>query len=77
MAFDNVFRIYNQGNFQIKIIHADPEFKTFKNDFLDIDIELNCASAQEHIPEVERRYVRSRSDIVQCSIISPTRLFLK
>ena len=26
----------------------------FKNDFLDIDIELNCASAQEHVPEVER-----------------------
>ena len=53
VAFDNVFRIYNQGNFQIKIVHADPEFKTFKDNFLDIDIELNCASAQEHIPKVK------------------------
>ena len=52
-AFDNVFRIYNTAEFQIKMIHADPEFKIFKDDFADIDIELNCASAQEHIPEVE------------------------
>ena len=54
VTFDNVFRIYNQGNFQIKIIHADPESKTFKNDFLNIYIKLNCASAQEHVPKVER-----------------------
>ena len=53
-AFDNVFRIYNTAEFQIKMIHADPEFKIFKDDFADIDIELNCASAQEHVPDVER-----------------------
>ena len=54
IAFNNIFKIYNQANFQIKIIHADPEFKALKDDFMDIDIELNWASAQEHILEVEQ-----------------------
>ena len=53
-AFDNVFQIYNTAKFQIKTIHADPKFKIFKDDFTDIDINLNWASAQEHVPDVER-----------------------
>ena len=40
-AFNNVFRIYNTAKFQIKTIHANPEFKMFKDDFTDIDINLN------------------------------------
>ena len=53
-ASNNVFRIYNTAEFQIKTIHADPEFKIFKDDFTDIDINLNWASAQEHVPHIER-----------------------
>ena len=53
-AFNQVFRIYNHGGFTISKIHCDPEFHHLHDVLVDIDIELNCALAQQHVVEVER-----------------------
>ena len=38
-AIDNIFRVYNKGNFTIKEIRADPEFIKISNEILnDMDI---------------------------------------
>ena len=61
-GFDNVFRIYNKAGFRITELHVDPEFKFLKEVMKDIDIELNCSSAQEHVPDIERsiRVIKER-----------------
>ena len=61
-ALDNVFRIYNLNGFVISKMFADPEFVELKPTLADIDIELNCCSAQEHVPEIERsiRVIKER-----------------
>ena len=53
-TFNNVFQIYNTAKFQIKTIHADPEFKIFKDDFTNIDIDLNWASTQKHVLDIKQ-----------------------
>ena len=53
-AFDAVFCIYNSGGFTVSKIYCDPEFHHLKDVMADIDIELCCVAAQEHVSEVER-----------------------
>ena len=53
-AFDEVFRLYNRAGFTIAYLHVDPEFKLLRKRMEDNDIEVSFASAQEHVPEVER-----------------------
>ena len=54
-ALDNVFRVYNKGNFKIKEIRADPEFIKISDDVLDdMDIHFNPTPAQAHEPFIER-----------------------
>ena len=54
-ALDTIFRIYNHSGFKITTIKADQEFKPILNDIKDdLDITMNFASAQEHVPEAER-----------------------
>ena len=54
-ALDNVFRVYNKGNFKIKEIRADPEFIKISDDVLDeMDIQFNPTPAQAHEPFIER-----------------------
>ena len=52
--FDNVFRVYNQAGFMVSKIFTDPEFQVPEKKFLDNDIDMECAAAQEHVPEVKR-----------------------
>ena len=61
-AFDTVFQVYNKAGFRISKVYGDPEFEMMRNTFIDLDIELNSASAQEHVPEVERaiRVIKER-----------------
>ena len=61
-AFDEVFRVYNRGGFTISRIYCDPEFRHLRQTMVDIDIELECAAAQEHVSEVERliRVIKER-----------------
>ena len=53
-AFDTVFCIYNKAGFTIKTVFGDPEFDIMRDTFVDLDIDQNVASAQEHVPEIER-----------------------
>ena len=53
-ALDEIFRIYNSAGFIIKIIKADQEFKPLLNPIKDdLEVDLNLAAAQEHVPEAE------------------------
>ena len=60
--FDYVFRVYNRAGFVISKIFTDPEFHVLEKEFLDNNIDMECAAAQEHIPEVERtiRVIKER-----------------
>ena len=55
-AFDQTFRVYNKGGFNIATLHIDPEFNILKDYMMDIDngIELAPVSAQQHVPDIER-----------------------
>ena len=54
-ALDTVFRVYNNAGFRIKMIKADQEFRPILDEIKDeLDITMNYASAQEHVPEAER-----------------------
>ena len=46
----------------ISKIFMDPEFHVLEKEFLDNDIDMECAAAQEHVPEVERtiRVIKER-----------------
>ena len=49
-SFDNKFRVYYQAWFQIQMVHLDPKFKPMVDKFKDIDITMDYATAQEHVP---------------------------
>ena len=54
-GLDNVFRIYHAAGFKVVKIHCDKEFESLKTQLKDdYKINVNCASAQEHVPEAER-----------------------
>ena len=62
-ALDVIFRQYNKANFRIATIHCDAEFKPIMDDIKDdLDIDMNYANAQEHVPEAERnnRVIKER-----------------
>ena len=62
-ALDTVFGQYNKAGFRIAIIHCDNEFRPILDDIKDdLDIKMNYASAQEHVPEAERnnRVIKER-----------------
>ena len=54
-ALDTVFRVYNHAGFSITTIKADQEFKPILDEIKDVlNITMNYANAQEHVPEAER-----------------------
>jgi hypothetical protein len=54
-GIDSIFRLYNNAGFRIKRIHCDQEFRTMMEKVSDeVDIEMNYATASEHVPEAER-----------------------
>ena len=61
-ALDDTFVKYNHAGFEIKQLHADPEFQCVETALKQIGIDPNIASAKEHIPEIERaiRVVKER-----------------
>ena len=62
-ALDAIFRQYNKAGFRIATIHCDGEFRSIMDDIKDdLDIDMNYASAQEHVPEAERnnRVIKER-----------------
>ena len=62
-ALDIIFRQYNKAGFRIATIHCDNEFRPIMDDIKDeLSIDMNYASAQEHVPEAERnnRVIKER-----------------
>ncbi|KAL7562162.1 hypothetical protein ACA910_020358 [Epithemia clementina (nom. ined.)] len=55
LALKDVFRIYNAAGFCITKIHVDNEFRTLRENLMNLEnIEIKLANAQEHVPEAER-----------------------
>jgi hypothetical protein len=61
-AVAKVVHIYRARNFQVQFIFADNEFKGLRAKILELKIYLNCAAANEHVPEIERaiRVIKER-----------------
>ena len=53
-ALDETFVRYNKADFEVKELHADPEFECLREELAVNDIELNCCAAQEHQSDAER-----------------------
>src|SRR6056300_1475608 len=54
-AIDEVLRIYNYGDFQIRTIYCDNEFKPVFDDVKDeMNVNMNYAAPGEHEPTIER-----------------------
>jgi hypothetical protein len=45
--------------------HTDNEFEPMRGDFLDLGVELNVASNDEHVPEI-KRYIRIVKELTRC-----------
>ena len=62
-ALDDVLRIYNKNGYLITTIFTDQEFIPLLQPLQDEDsVDLNPASAKEHVPEIERsnRVIKER-----------------
>jgi hypothetical protein len=63
IALDSVFRVYNMAGFKIKSIHCDNEYCSLMQELESIhEVKMNYASAQGHVPEIERsiRVIKER-----------------
>jgi hypothetical protein len=56
-AFKEMYQYYLQRGFHITVVHADGEFAPLKPliESMAGDPMVNLASANEHVPEIERR----------------------
>jgi hypothetical protein len=57
-AFKEIYQYYFQRGFHITVLHVDSEFaplKTMIETMPSCPIMVNLASANEHVPEIERR----------------------
>ena len=62
-ALDQVLRAYNARGFRITTIYCDNECKPLFEPIRDeLDIEMNYATAYEHVPEAKRnnRVIKER-----------------
>ena len=58
-----LLREYNKAGFVITMIHCDSEYKSLMDEVNDkLDIVMNYANAQDHVPEAERnnRVIKER-----------------
>ena len=54
-SIDVILRYYNKAGYKIKSIHCDQEFRPIMDRVSDdLDIEMNYATTDEHVPEAER-----------------------
>ena len=55
-TIDNAIVVYKQRGFKVTILYMDREFEPMRGYLLERHgIQLNTTSADEHVPEVERR----------------------
>jgi hypothetical protein len=56
-ALREIIQVYNRAGFQVRRIHCDNEFANIMDELVngdELDIEINYANPQEHVPEAER-----------------------
>lgn len=59
-AIEDISRIYHKEGFRVRLIHADPEFKSIEDKLWDKHrIKMNCCNRQDHVPLAERNHQRS------------------
>ena len=59
-------RIYDQRGFKITQINSDGQFESLRGDLAAMQIHLNVASNDEHVPEIER-HIRTIKERTRCS----------
>jgi hypothetical protein len=64
-AFKNIRGIYARRGFRVTLCHADGEFEPMRGALIDLGIDMNIVSADEHVPEVER-YIRTVKERTRC-----------
>ena len=68
-SIEKVVHIYRARGFRVHFVLSDNEFKGLRADILRLKIYLNCAAANEHVPEIERA-IRVIKERVRASISS-------
>jgi hypothetical protein len=64
-AFKSVKGIYARQGFRVRLAHMDNEFAPMWGNLLDICIDINGVSNDEHVPEVER-YIHTVKERMRC-----------
>ena len=49
-----IMRLYNNRGFKVTDVHADPEFDSLMESFMENQVNLHICGAKEHVPEAER-----------------------
>lgn len=59
----HVNNLYNKRGLKIIMIHADEEFSSLRDELLTLNIDINIAATNEHVPEIERtiRTIKERN----------------
>ena len=65
MAIKQVLNVYKKQGFVLTTILMDGEFETLRGELSALQLTLNTASNDEHVPEVER-YIRTLKERVRC-----------
>ena len=66
-ALDIVLRKYNKANFRITRVRCDGEFKPMMDPISDdLDVEMDYTSADEHVPEAERKQSHHQGENACC-----------
>ena len=64
-AIKHVVALYSKRGFRVSDAHTDNEFEPMRADLMDAKVNLNVASNNEHVPEIER-HIRTVKDRVRC-----------
>ena len=70
-AIRSTVSVYKKRGFQVCVVQADNEFDPLRAELAaDLEIDLNCAAADMHVPEVEReiRTIKERGRCVYATL---------
>jgi hypothetical protein len=65
-SFKTVSAIYKKRGFRVTMGHTDGEFESMRGDLLDLGMELNVVSNDEHVPKKVERYIRTIKERTRC-----------
>ena len=64
-AIKQVKGIYMKRGFRLNVLLMDGQFEVLRGDLAEMQITLNTASNNEHVPEIER-YIRTTKERTRC-----------